>query len=187
MNYEVITKTNITIKKISKTLKLVLGIALFSVVLWSCKNEVEPKIETIEVAETNAVKEMDLTIEEVNEELGLTVTVNYFTLPDEPYAGLVRRVTIKNLKKKKLNIQLYEKGKEIFIEVEDFGIGIPKEKLELIFEKFYRVNSNENETASGTGLGLTVTKDIVEEQHGKLLVESTLGKGSKFTIVLKPA
>jgi len=42
-----------------KTLKLVLGIALFSVVLWSCKNEVEPKIETIEVAETKAVKEMD--------------------------------------------------------------------------------------------------------------------------------
>ncbi len=42
-----------------KTLKLVLGIALFSVVLWSCKNEAEPKIETIEVAETKAVKEMD--------------------------------------------------------------------------------------------------------------------------------
>lgn len=42
-----------------KTLKLVLGIALFSVVLWSCKNDVEPKIETIEVAKTDAVKEMD--------------------------------------------------------------------------------------------------------------------------------
>ena len=59
MNYEVITKTNITIKKMSKTLKLVLGIALFSVVLWSCKNEAEPKIKTIEVAETKAVKEID--------------------------------------------------------------------------------------------------------------------------------
>jgi signal transduction histidine kinase len=46
------------------------------------------------------------------------------------------------------------------------------------------VNSTENETISGTGLGLTVTKDIIEEQHGKLLVESNLGKGSKFTIVL---
>lgn len=85
---------------------------------------------------------------------------------------------------KKLSIRLFKKENKIFIEVEDFGIGIPKEKLELIFEKFYRVNSNENETVSGTGLGLTVTKAIVEEQHGKLLVESTLGKGSKFTIVL---
>ena len=57
----------------------------------------------------------------------------------------------------------------------------------ILIKKFYRIHSNENETTSGTGLGLTVTKDIVEEQHGKLLVESTLGKGSKFTIVLKSA
>jgi two-component system phosphate regulon sensor histidine kinase PhoR len=85
---------------------------------------------------------------------------------------------------KKMNVQLFKKEKKIFIEVEDFGIGIPKEELEFIFEKFYRVHLNENETASGTGLGLTVSKDIIEEQHGKLLVESTLGKGSKFTIVL---
>ena len=70
------------------------------------------------------------------------------------------------------------------IEVEDSGIGIPEDKLELIFEKFYRVNSEENETTSGTGLGLTVTRDIIEAQNGKLLVQSTLGKGSKFTIVL---
>jgi signal transduction histidine kinase len=85
---------------------------------------------------------------------------------------------------KKLNIRLFKEASKIYIEVEDFGIGIPKDELELIFEKFYRVNSSENETTSGTGLGLTVTKDIIEEQGGKLLVESKLGKGSKFTIVL---
>jgi signal transduction histidine kinase len=88
---------------------------------------------------------------------------------------------------KKLNVKLFKKEKKIFLEVEDFGIGIPKEKLGLIFEKFYRLHSNENETVSGTGLGLTVTKAIIEEQHGKLLVESALGKGSKFTIVLNTA
>ena len=85
---------------------------------------------------------------------------------------------------KKMNVQLFKKEKKIFIEVEDFGIGIPKDEVEFIFEKFYRVHLNENENASGTGLGLTVSKDIIEEQHGKLIVESTLGKGSKFTIVL---
>ena len=85
---------------------------------------------------------------------------------------------------KKMNVQLFKKEDKIFIEVEDFGIGIPKDELEFIFEKFYRVHLNENENASGTGLGLTVSKDIIEEQHGKLIVESTLGKGSKFTIVL---
>ena len=82
---------------------------------------------------------------------------------------------------------MFKKGAEVFIEVQDFGIGIPKEKLTYIFDKFYRVSSSENESVSGTGLGLTVTKAIVEEHQGKLLVESTIGKGSKFTIVLKAA
>ena len=88
---------------------------------------------------------------------------------------------------KKMTVRLFKKENEIYIEVEDFGIGIPKDKLEHIFEKFYRVNANETETVSGTGLGLTVTKDIIEEQNGKLLVESVLGEGSKFSIVLHAA
>ena len=88
---------------------------------------------------------------------------------------------------KKMNVRLFKKEDKIYIEVEDFGIGIPKEELEFIFEKFYRVHLDDNETASGTGLGLTVSKDIIEEQHGELLVESVLGKGSKFTIVLNSA
>jgi nitrogen-specific signal transduction histidine kinase len=84
---------------------------------------------------------------------------------------------------RKLIVRLLKKENRALIEVEDFGIGIPREKLNLIFEKFYRVNSVENESASGTGLGLTVTRDIIEAQNGELRVESTLSKGSKFTIV----
>jgi len=86
--------------------------------------------------------------------------------------------------KKKLIVRLYKKEKKAFIEIEDLGIGIPEDKLKSIFEKFYRVNSKKNENISGTGLGLTVSKDIIEAQNGKLLVSSILNKGSKFTIVL---
>lgn len=86
--------------------------------------------------------------------------------------------------KKKLIVRLYKKEKKAFIEIEDFGIGIPEDKLKSIFEKFYRVNSKKNENISGTGLGLTVSKDIIEAQNGKLLVSSILNEGSKFTIVL---
>jgi signal transduction histidine kinase len=85
---------------------------------------------------------------------------------------------------KKLTVRLYKKGKKVYLEIEDQGIGIPKEKHKNIFDKFYRVNSKKNENISGTGLGLTVSKDIIEAQNGKLFVESTFGKGSKFTIVL---
>jgi len=86
--------------------------------------------------------------------------------------------------RRKIEIRLYENEDKAFIEVKDHGIGIPENKLKSIFEKFYRVNSKKNENISGTGLGLTVSKDIIEAQNGKLLVSSTLNKGSKFTIVL---
>jgi len=99
-------------------------------------------------------------------------------------SNLISNAIKYSAKKKKLIIRLIKKETTVMIEVEDFGIGIPEDQLDRIFEKFYRVNSNENETTSGTGLGLTVTKDIIEAQNGKLLVQSTLGKGSKFTIVL---
>lgn len=86
--------------------------------------------------------------------------------------------------KKKLIVRLYKKEGKAFIEVEDYGIGIPKEKQKNIFEKFYRVNSDKNENIGGTGLGLTVSKDIIEAQNGKLLVSSIINKGSTFTIEL---
>ena len=86
--------------------------------------------------------------------------------------------------KKKLIVRLYKKGGKAFIEVEDHGIGIPKEKQKSIFEKFYRINSKKNENISGTGLGLTVSRDIIEAQNGKLLVSSIINEGSTFTIEL---
>ena len=86
--------------------------------------------------------------------------------------------------KKKLIVRLYKKGEKVFIEVEDHGIGIPEEKQKSIFDKFYRINSKKNENISGTGLGLTVSKDIIEAQNGKLLVRSRINEGSTFIIEL---
>ena len=85
---------------------------------------------------------------------------------------------------KNLYVRLKKQTEKIIIEVEDTGLGIPKEQINLIFEKFYRVKSKENETPSGTGLGLTVTRDIIKAHNGELYVTSELKKGSKFTIIL---
>ncbi|MCK0179140.1 HAMP domain-containing histidine kinase [Flavobacteriaceae bacterium S0862] len=98
-------------------------------------------------------------------------------------SNLISNAIKYSLSHKELIVRLFKKEKKAHIEIEDFGIGIPKDRLDLIFEKFYRVNSAESESVSGTGLGLTVTRDIIEAQKGELLVESTLGKGSKFTIM----
>lgn len=79
-----------------------------------------------------------------------------------------------------VTLKTYPDDKFIRIECIDVGLGISDDKIGLLFNKFERLNSTEE----GTGLGLAITKDIVEMHGGKVLVESQVGKGSKFTIIL---
>ena len=75
-------------------------------------------------------------------------------------------------------------NKRIKIAVEDKGIGIAKNDLKHIFEPFFRSKSVVDEQIHGNGLGLSLVKQIVEAHGGKIEVESEIGKGSKFTIIL---
>lgn len=68
--------------------------------------------------------------------------------------------------------------------VGDDGIGIPKEELPHIFERFYRADKSRNRTTGGSGIGLTIVKSIVTAHGGRVSVESELGKGSTFTVLL---
>ncbi|WP_456464558.1 sensor histidine kinase [Persephonella sp.] len=77
-----------------------------------------------------------------------------------------------------------KKDKYAYITVSDTGIGIPKESLPLIFERFYRVDKSRSRNVGGTGLGLSIVKHITEAHNGKVEVESQMGEGSKFTIKL---
>jgi two-component system, sensor histidine kinase and response regulator len=72
----------------------------------------------------------------------------------------------------------------ILLQVKDTGLGIPRQDLPNIFEKFYRVNTPEHNTSKGTGLGLSIAKAIIEQHRGSIWVESELGKGSTFSIEL---
>jgi two-component system, sensor histidine kinase and response regulator len=89
-----------------------------------------------------------------------------------------------------VTVQPYQADREgrpcdmVAVSVKDSGIGIPKEHLDGIFEKFYQVEGSLLRSVGGTGLGLAITKGLVETLNGKIWVESVVEKGSTFTFTL---
>lgn len=75
-------------------------------------------------------------------------------------------------------------GKDVEIIFRDMGIGIPKEKLGRIFERFYRVDESRNKKRGGTGLGLSIVKHVVKRHNGEIYIDSELGIGTTIGIVL---
>jgi two-component system phosphate regulon sensor histidine kinase PhoR len=75
---------------------------------------------------------------------------------------------------------------QVFVSVSDTGSGIPSEDLPRIFERFYRVDKARSRAVGGTGLGLSIVRHVVERMSGTIKVDSRLGRGSTFTIVLPP-
>src|SRR5690606_28696855 len=84
--------------------------------------------------------------------------------------------------KVELSLKRYKKGIEI--KIKDHGIGIPKEDLEHIFQRFYTVDKARSRKMGGAGLGLSLVETIINKHQGTIFVDSEVGKGTEFTIRL---
>lgn len=136
------------------------------------------------------------------QEMKATAKGIILTLPEEPkpiyvYADRFRirqvlvNLIVNSVKYGKeygeTKIRFYDTGENVMVEVADNGIGIEKEHLPRLFERFYRVDKSRSREQGGTGLGLAIVKHIIEAHNQTINVMSTEGAGTVFSFSLKKA
>lgn len=150
------------------------------------------KIEKLDLAEIlkRTVELMRLSAEE--KELSLTCEIAE-RLPsfsgdrggiEAVFVNLISNSIKYTPKEGNVNISLSKAGRDIRFKVVDNGIGIPPEDIDRIFEKFYRIKTQETKSISGSGLGLSIVKGIVDAHNGSVRVESEVGKGTMLIVSL---
>ena len=84
----------------------------------------------------------------------------------------------------KITVSMKTTDDQMILSIKDQGLGIPKQDLPKIFDRFYRVDRARSRAQGGTGLGLAIAKEIIKQHNGFIWAKSEYGKGSTFTIVL---
>ena len=132
--------------------------------------------------------ELKIEQEQRNVELLIPETITKFTSDYNKISRILLNLITNALKYSKpkttLTIQATIIGKKILIDVIDEGYGIAKEEQQLIFKRLYRVETSRNMETGGYGLGLYIAKELALKLNGDITVDSELGKGSKFTLIL---
>ena len=171
-------------KRMNKQVETILQAAMLD------KQQIQLNLKTLHAHDliTTAVNNMKLPVEEKQGrlEVKLEATNDVIIADEVHFTNLVNNLLDNAVKYSKdgLVIKLCTQniGTHFRIKIEDNGIGMNKETLHRIFEKFYRAHTGNLHNVKGFGLGLSYVKTMVTAHHGKIKAESTLGKGSCFII-----
>jgi len=173
-------------KRMNKQVEAILQAALLD------KQDVELKLVPLRAHELikSALSNIELQIEEKHGHLDVLLNAsNDHILGDEVhFTNLVNNLLDNAVKYSKDDLQISVStqniGSQLRIRIEDNGIGMSKETVNRIFEKFYRAHTGNIHNVKGFGLGLSYVKTMVDAHHGIIKAESILGKGSVFTVFI---
>ncbi len=141
----------------------------------------------------DCVEEVSLDLEVKNIEIQLNNEIHEETkvIADaEQFKRVINNIignAVKYMDKPKgvIKLRLIDVGSYVQVEIEDNGIGIPKQDLPYIFERFYRADASRNSKKGGSGLGLAISKKIIEDHGGKIWAESEFGVGTTILFTLR--
>ncbi|MEO6253218.1 MAG: HAMP domain-containing sensor histidine kinase [Ferruginibacter sp.] len=173
-------------KRMNKQVETILQAALLD------KKEVQLNMKRLLAHDIiiNVLNNINLQVEEKGGQIDVDLEAeNDLILADEVhFTNIINNLLDNAVKysKDNLHIKLSTKnaGNHLKIKIEDNGIGMNKETLHRIFEKFYRAHTGNVHNVKGFGLGLSYVKTMIDAHHGTIKAESVLGKGSSFTISL---
>jgi two-component system phosphate regulon sensor histidine kinase PhoR len=173
-------------KRMNKQVETILQAALLD------KKEVQLNMKRLLAHDIiiNVLNNINLQVEEKGGKIDVELEAeNDLIMADEVHFTNVINNLLDNAvkySKDNLHIKLSTKnaGNHLKIKIEDNGIGMNKETLHRIFEKFYRAHTGNVHNVKGFGLGLSYVKTMIDAHHGTIKAESVLGKGSSFTISL---
>lgn len=124
---------------------------------------------------------------QINFEMSHTADVEVFADKDritQVLSNLLTNAIKYSPQAKMVEVQLFIENNFAVVSVQDFGIGMEKEELSKIFDRFYRVSGEDEVTFPGFGIGLFIVKDIIDRHQGRIWVESEKNRGSKFYVAL---
>lgn len=144
-------------------------------------------VDTYDFLSTN-INSLDMLIKEKHHKVTLDVPMDINSMyvdrhgADQVFRNIFSNALKYTRKGGEVKVTAKSEGASVEIIVEDNGIGIQREDLNKIFERFYRVEKSRSREMGGTGLGLSISKEILESMGGRISVESEIGVGTKMTL-----